>query len=130
MFDTRRRRASALARASTAVGSIDGDDVRRPARRLDRQVALAAAEVGDLDRRQQQSERARPGRPAAAGHQLARVAGVGARVGVEVLLAQPQHFLQPRFIGAHRRIGGRRLELRLQHRGQAARAGPWCAAAR
>ena len=55
-------------------------DLARPARGLDREIAFAAAEVGDVERRQQQAERARPGRPAAAGHQLAAVAGVGAGV--------------------------------------------------
>ena len=35
------------------------------------------------------------------GHQLTRVARVGAAVGVEVFLPQPQHFLQPRIVGAH-----------------------------
>ncbi len=50
-------------------------------------------------------ERARPGRPAPARHQLAAVARVGAGVLIEVLAAQPQHFLQPRFVGPDR--GGR-----------------------
>ncbi len=111
-FDTRRRRASAWRASSTDLGSIDGDDARRPARGFDGQVAFAAAQVGDLHRRQQQAERARPGGPAAARHQLPRVARVRAGVRVEVLLPQPQHFLQPRLVGPHRGIAGRRLELR------------------
>ena len=74
-------------------------------------------------RRHQQAERARPRRPAPAGHQLPRVARVGAGVRVEVLLAQPQHFLQPRFVGAHRRVGRRRRELRLQRPRVSERAG-------
>ncbi len=98
--------------------SIDGNHPRCPARRFDRQIAFTAPEVGDLERRQQQTERARPRRPAPAGHELTGVARIGAAVGVEVLLAQPQHFLQPRLVRADDRIGRRVLELSLEHRPQ------------
>ena len=79
-----RRELACRARArprdrSTAI------DAPRPARGLDRQIALAAAEIGDVDGRQQQAERARPRRPAPARHELtALVAGAVLR---EVLLA-------------------------------------------
>ena len=109
-------RRARCARSSTDVRAIDGNDPRRPARRLDRQVPFAAAEIGDRQRRQQQAERARPGRPAAARHELPRVARVGAAVRLEVLLAQPQHFLQPRLVGPHRRVAGGRVELLLERR--------------
>ena len=83
----RRSTRGGAARAPRAlehdVRAIDGDDARRPARRFDRQVAFAAAEIGDLERRQQQAERARPRGPAPARHELPRVARVGARVRVE-----------------------------------------------
>ncbi len=87
-FETRRRRARPRARLQHDLGPVDRDDARRPPRRLHRQVAFAAAEVGDLERRQQQAERARPGRPAPPGHELPRVARVGSGVRLEVLLAQ------------------------------------------
>ena len=77
MLSACRRPASALARASTAGDAIDRGDVARPARGFDGEVALAAADVGDVERRQQMPERARPGRPAAARHQLPAVARVG-----------------------------------------------------
>ena len=73
--DVRRRAGappSALARAEHVRRAIDGGDVPRPVRRLDREIALAAADVGDVERRQQMPERARPRRPAAA---RARAAG-------------------------------------------------------
>ena len=98
------------------VRSIHGDDPRGPARRLDREIALAAAEIGDLERRQQQTQRPRPRRPAAAGHELPRVARIGAAVRLEVLFAQPEHLLEARFVGAHGRIGRRLPELHLEHR--------------
>src|SRR5439155_20756952 len=65
-----------------------------------------------------QTERARPGRPTAARHQLPRIARVGAGLRVEVLLAQPQHFLQPRLVGADGRIAGGLVELRAERGGQ------------
>ena len=48
------------------LGPIDGDHPRRPARRLDRQIAFAAAEIGDLERRQQHA-RAPATRPPSSG---------------------------------------------------------------
>ena len=41
-------RRALRARSRTDVGPIDGDHPRRPARRFDRQIAFAAAEIGDL----------------------------------------------------------------------------------
>ena len=79
--DVRRRgggEPSALARSSTTSERSTAITCARPARRLDREIAVAAAEIGDRERRQQQPERARPGRPAPAGHELPRVARVGA----------------------------------------------------
>ena len=103
--------------AAEHVGrAIDGDHLARPVRGLDRQVALAAAEVGDVERGQQQAEGARPGGPAAAGHQLAPVAGVGAGVPVEVLPADAHHLLQPGFVGLQQRRAGGLVELGLQQR--------------
>ena len=64
-----------------------------PSGRLDRQVAFAAAEVGDAQRRQQ-SARARATRPPSSGP--ARAAArrrVRPAVRLEVLLPQPPHFL-------------------------------------
>ena len=49
---------------------IDGDDAAGPARGFDREVAFAAAEIRDVERRQQQPERPRPRRPAATRHEL------------------------------------------------------------
>ena len=46
--------------------AIHADHLAGPARRLEGQVAFAAADVGDVERRQQVAERSRPGRPAAA----------------------------------------------------------------
>ena len=108
---TRRRVGQRLGALEHLVRAIDADDRARPARRLEREVALAAADVGDVERRQQVAERARPGRPAAARHQLPRVA-----VGLEVLLAEPQHFLQPGLVLAHRLVVGRGGELRVEQR--------------
>ena len=62
-------------------------------------------QVGHRHGRQQQTQGARPSGPAASRHQLARVVRA---VGVEVLLAQPQHFLEPRVVGGDRAIGRRR----------------------
>ena len=117
-FDTRRRRASPFARSRTAVGPIDGNHPRRPARRFDRQITFPAAEIGDVERRQQLTERPRPGRPAPPRHELPRIARIGAAVRVEVLLAQPQHFLQARLVGANDRIARRLVELLLERRPQ------------
>ena len=73
-------------------------------------MAVAAADVGDVERRQEVAEGARPGRPAAAGHELA---GIGA-VRLEVLAALPQHLLQPRIVGAGGGGGRGLVELGLQ----------------
>ena len=83
--------------------SIDADHRRGPARGLDREIPFAAAEVRDAQRRQQQAQRARPGGPAASRHQLPAVAAVD-RVPLEVLLAEPQHLLQPGPIRLHGRV--------------------------
>jgi hypothetical protein len=58
--------------ASDGLGAIDGDHALREPARFDRQVAFAAAEIGDLERRQQVPERARPRRPAPARDDLPR----------------------------------------------------------
>ena len=64
--------------------AIDGNHPARPARDFDGQIALAAADVDDIERREQMAERTRPGRPAAARHELPAVARVGAGVLIEV----------------------------------------------
>ena len=64
MLAARRRCASVAGPGQHGRRAIDADHVPGPARRLDGQIALAAAEVGDPQRRQEQAERARPGRPA------------------------------------------------------------------
>jgi len=97
-----------------AGGAVHGHHAPRPARGFDRQITLAAAEVGDVKRRKQQTERARPGRPAAARHQLPSITRIGAHM-LEILAAQPQHFLQARFVGLHRRRPGSLGELPLEH---------------
>src|SRR5262245_66524298 len=63
-------------------------------------------------------QRARPGRPAASGHELAAVARVRAGVLVEVLAAQAQDLLQPGFVGLHERLLFRLGELGLEQRPQ------------
>jgi hypothetical protein len=68
---------------------LDAVEAARTRRPDDHGLALAAAEVGDVERGQQHAERARPGRPTAAGHQLPTVARVGAHV-LEILAPQPQ----------------------------------------
>ncbi len=99
--------------------AIDGDHVRGPAGRLDGQVALAAADVGHLPRRQEQAERAAPGRPAAARHQLP---GVGA-VRFEALLAGALDLAQPRLVGADRGVVGGVGEVALEQRPDVGEAG-------
>ena len=78
------------------IRAIDRDDARCPSRGFHRQVAFTAAKARDLERRHQQAERTRPGRPAPPRHELARVAGIRPGVQLEVLLPEPQDFLQPR----------------------------------
>src|SRR5262249_57206059 len=87
--------------------------LRKPCH-LDREVAFAAAEVGDLERGEEMTEGARPAGPAPARHDLPPL-GRGA-VLVEVLLAHAPHFLEPRGVGApfRGRAGGG--ELRAQQR--------------
>ena len=96
--------------------AIDAHHPARPARRLDREIALAAADVDHVERRQQQAQGPRPRRPAAPGHELTAVAGVGPGVYVEVLAAQPPHFLNPGVVGPNvgnglgaRELGGEEL---------------------
>jgi hypothetical protein len=86
--------------------TIDGCHLRRPSRGLDRQIALSASEIRDLQGRQQQAEGARPRRPAPARHELPGVARVRPGVRLEVFLAKPQHFVQARLVGAHQDIVG------------------------
>ena len=57
-------------------GPIDGRHPPGPSRGLDGQIAFAAPEVGDVERRQQQAEGARPGGPAPAGHELTALVAV------------------------------------------------------
>ena len=83
------------------------DDVPRPARRFERQIAFATADVDDVKRWQELAEGARPCRPAAAREQLPCVA-----VRIEVFLAMAQHLLQARLVFPHRPIGRRCGELR------------------
>ena len=63
----------------------------------------------------------RPGRPASSRDELAGVARVGPGVSVEVFLPEPQHFLEPRLVGADGRVRRRLVELRLQDRREGAR---------
>ena len=114
-------RASARARFEHVGRAIDGDHPRRPAARLDRQIAFAAAEIGDVERRQQVAERARPRGPAPARHELplARVrAGVRRRsspcAAAALLPAARRRRGQPR-------SSRRRVELRLRAAATAAR---------
>ena len=96
--------------------SVDADDALGPLRGFHRQVSFAAGDVGHLDRRQQQAERARPRGPASARHELSAVGAVD----LEIFLPEAHHFLQPRFVAPHGR-GVRRLgELRLKRRPQPA----------
>ena len=100
--------------------AIHRDDPGRPAARLDRQIPLAAPDVGHAQRRQKVAERARPGRPAPPRDELTLV-GVRPGMRFEVLLAQPPHLGQPRIVraaGLGRRGGG---ELGLEERGQRSR---------
>src|SRR6185295_3138250 len=89
---------------------------RGKARRFDRQVPFAAAEVGDFERRQELTECTRPGGPAASRHQLARIPRVGAAMRVEVLLAKPQDLLEACLVGADDGVGTALLELLLEGR--------------
>src|SRR5882724_12839067 len=91
--------------------SVDGDDARRPSSGLNGQVALAAAEIRDLHRRQEEAQCARPRRPAAARHQLAPIARVRAAMRLEILFSEAQHLLQPRFVGPHVGVTSGLLEL-------------------
>ena len=107
--------AGPLEHGSRAVNRVDPP---RPAGGFDGETAVAAAEIRHVERGQEVAEGARPGGPAAAGHELA---GVGA-VGVEVLAALAQHLLEPRVVGP---CGGGRaglVELRLQVRPEAREA--------
>src|SRR5678815_4835042 len=61
------------------------------------------------------TERPRPGGPASPGDELARVT-----MGVEVFLAQPQHLLRTRIVGADRTIGRCRFEMCIEQRPQRA----------
>ena len=99
--DAAARRPARVPRASTSARSIDGDRRAAPSARPRSSGSPRRSRGRRRRRRQQQAERARPGRPAAARHELAPlVAGAVLR---EVLLAQPQHLLQPRLVGARRR---------------------------
>src|SRR5438132_7635278 len=80
-------------------GPIDADHALRPSRRLDRQIALTARDVGDIHGRKQQAQRARPRRPASARDELGAVGAVH----VEILFAETDHFVQPRLVSADRR---------------------------
>src|SRR5204862_8235973 len=80
------------------------------------EIPSAAAEIGDRERRHQQTDRARPRGPAAAGDELPRIARIGTGVRIEVLLAETQHLLQPRLVSAHGRVVAGLGELRAQHR--------------
>ena len=90
---------------------IDRNDRARPPRGLEGQISLAAAQVGDIERRQQVTERAGPRGPAATGNELTAVA-----VRFEVLLAQPEHFLEAGLVGLDALVVGRRRELSLEER--------------
>src|SRR5256885_16173490 len=85
---------------------IDRDDRARPARGLERQISFAAAQVGNVECRQQVTERPGPRGPAATGNELTAVA-----VRFEVLLAQPEHFLEAGLVGLDALVVGRRREL-------------------
>src|SRR2546426_6229040 len=88
---------------------IDRNDRARPARGLEGQISLAAAQVGDIERRQQMTERAGPRGPAATGNELTAVA-----VCVEVLLAEPEHFLEAGLVGLGALVVGLGPELALR----------------
>src|SRR5262245_23270483 len=77
----------------------------RPTSGFNRQIALAASEIRDLDGRQQQAERARPRRPASAGNKLTTLVAVHR----ETVFSKAQHFGKPGVIAA--RFRGLTLEL-------------------
>ncbi len=109
-----------LPRAAQDVArAVDGNHALRPAGDFDRQIALAAADIGDGQRRKQQAESACPCRPAPPGHQLTRLAAVR----LEVLLPQPQDLLQSRLVlacrGGPAHLGELRVEQRPQRLGRA-----------
>ena len=115
MLLTRRRRASARARFNTSVERSTA--ITRRAHRAASTVRYPSPQPRSAtsQRRQQVAERAGPCRPAPARHQLT---AVGVAVRREALLAQPQHLLQPRAVGARHRVVGRGGELRVEQRPQ------------
>ena len=106
--------------------AVHADHLAGPARRLEGQVAFAAADVGDVERRQQVAEGPRPGGPAAAGHELAPIPRVGAGMRVEVLAAETADFLDAGIVGAGLGGAGRSGEFRVEQLPQrvVAAAGP------
>ena len=96
--------------------SIDADDAFGPLRRFNSQVSFPARDIGDINRWQQQAECPRPGRPASARHELGAVGAVH----FEVLLAKPDHLLQPSLVAADGRGLGGAGKLGLQRRPEAA----------
>ena len=82
-----------------------------PVGHLQGEIPLAAADVGDIERRQQVAERRAPTPPS-----CARAPAGAVAVRVEALLPVPQHFLEPRFVFADHAVAGRGGELRLEER--------------
>ncbi len=88
------------------VRTIDRNDAAGPAARFDRQVALAAAEIGDTKLRQQVPQRTRPRCPTPARHELAFV-GIRTGMRVEILFSQTPDFFQPCIVHSRQIAGGR-----------------------
>jgi hypothetical protein len=110
--DVRRPPASCeIARPAQDLGrAIDRNHALGPAGDLDGQISLAAAEVGDGQRRKEHAHCSRPGGPAPPRHELTALGPVR----VEVLLAQPQHFLQPCLVFACGRCPAHLAKLRIE----------------
>ena len=81
------------------VGAINTGDSPGPSRRLYREIPITAADVDNIQRRQQFSERPRPCRPTAAREQLP-----GITVREELFLPVSQDLLQPGVVFSHRSI--------------------------
>ena len=111
-------RGRALRASQDGLGSIDGHDALAEPARLDRQIPLAAAEIGDFKRGEQMSKRAGPRRPASARHDLAPFCGRA--VLVEVLFSNAADLFQPRIVRASVRRLARSVEMRAQERPQGA----------
>src|SRR5450759_3132945 len=105
----------ALARpVEDGLRPIDGDHPRRKPAGFDRQIAFAAPEIRNHDRREKMPQRARPGGPAPSWDDLAALA-VGAVI-VEILFPHAADFFEPRVILAAFSRGRGGVEMRAEER--------------